>query len=64
MGIIGPELLTNLLAEESSLDWLFDNQYLGCSNLEAKGGPSTAPGLEDRYHLVVVLKFATRLLEG
>jgi hypothetical protein len=49
--LLAPELLTNLLAEESSLDWLFDNPIpWSAAILRPKGEPSTAPGLEDRYH--------------
>ena len=49
--LLAPELLTNLLSEESSLDWLFDNPISwSAAILRPKGEPSSAPGLSDRYH--------------
>ena len=49
--LLAPELLTNLLSEESSLDWLFDNPIpWSAAILRPKGEPSRAPGLSDRYH--------------
>jgi len=49
--LLAPELLTNLLSEESSLDWLFDNPIpWSAAILRPKGEPSGAPGLGDRYH--------------
>ena len=48
---MAPELLTNLLSEESSLDWLLDNPISwSAAILRPKGEPSSAPGLTDRYH--------------
>ena len=49
--LLAPELLTNLLSDESSLDWLFDNPIpWSAAILRPKGEPSTAPGLEDKHH--------------
>ena len=49
--LLAPELLTNLLSEESSLDWLFDNPIpWSAAILRPKGESSGAPGLSDRYH--------------
>ena len=49
--LLAPELLTNLLSDESSLDWLFDNPIpWSAAILRPKGEPSGAPGLGDRYH--------------
>tara|TARA_B100000945_G_scaffold299880_1_gene280964 strand:- start:11297 stop:13393 length:2097 start_codon:yes stop_codon:yes gene_type:complete len=49
--LLAPELLTNLLSEESSLDWLLDNPISwSAAILRPKGEPSSAPGLTDRYH--------------
>ena len=49
--LLAPELLTNLLSEESSMDWLFDNPIpWSAAILRPKGEPSSAPGLSDRYH--------------
>ena len=49
--LLAPELLTNLLSEESSMDWLFDNPIpWSATILRPKGEPSSAPGLSDRYH--------------
>ena len=49
--LLAPELLTNLLSEESSMDWLFDNPIpWSAAILRPKGEPSSAPGLSDRHH--------------
>ncbi|MEL0213226.1 MAG: hypothetical protein VXA41_02350, partial [Euryarchaeota archaeon] len=49
--LLAPELLTNLLSDESSLDWLFDNPISwSAAILRPKGEPSNAPGLEDKFH--------------
>ena len=49
--LLAPELLTNLLSEESSFDWLLDNPIpWSAAILRPKGEPSSAPGLRDRYH--------------
>ena len=49
--LLAPELLTNLLSEESSIDWLFDNPIpWSAAILRPKGEPSSAPGLSDRHH--------------
>jgi len=49
--LLAPELLSNLLSDESSLDWLFDNPIpWSAAILRPKGEPSTAPGLEDKHH--------------
>ena len=49
--LLAPELLTNLLSEESSMDWLFDNPIpWSAAILRPKGEPSSAPGLSDRLH--------------
>lgn len=49
--LLAPELLTNLLAEEDSLDWLFENPIpWAAAVLRPKGEASSAPGLRDRVH--------------
>ena len=49
--LLAPELLTNLLSEESSFDWLLDNPIpWSAAILRPKGEPSSAPGLSDRFH--------------
>ncbi len=49
--LLAPELLTNLLAEEDALVWLFANPIpWAAAVLRPKGEASSAPGLRDRVH--------------
>ena len=49
--LLAPELLTNLLAEEDAMVWLFENPIpWAAAVLRPKGEGSSAPGLRDRVH--------------
>ena len=49
--LLAPELLTNLLAEEDAMVWLFENPIpWAAAVLRPKGEASSAPGLRDRVH--------------
>ncbi len=49
--LLAPELLTDLLAEEDAMDWLFENPIpWAAAVLRPKGEASNAPGLRDRVH--------------
>ena len=49
--LLAPELLTNLLAEDGSLEWLLENPIpWAAAVLRPQGEASSAPGLRDRVH--------------
>ena len=49
--LLAPELLTDLLSEDSTLEWLLINPIpWSASILRPKGEPSDAPGLREHYH--------------
>jgi hypothetical protein len=49
--LLAPELLTNLLADDGSLEWLLENPIpWAAAVLRPQGEASSAPGLRDRVH--------------